>query len=716
MRTLLIDNHDSFTYNLYQYLAAANDEEPIVVRNDEMPWGEVAALQFDNIVISPGPGRPQRRADLGLSADALSHANVPILGVCLGHQAIGHVCGATVDLAVRPMHGRLDRISHAQTDLFRGIPDRFEAVRYHSLAVTHLPPSLEALAWTSDGTLMALRHLARPWWGVQFHPESICTEFGARLLRNFLELSQEWRTAPPRRSTLGSFVPEATPAAERPLHVHAEWLDTAVQPEALYVSAFSTSPTAFWLDSSLADSGRARFSFIGDATGPRAEVVRYDANTGQLEIRRGANIERRSQSIFDYLDAQLAQPKPVSPDLPFDFAGGFVGYFGYDALSESTDSPQPMSETSDAAWIRVDRFIAFDHAEQAAWIVCLDESTLSHENRNWMLEMGRRLASLPAVPTPAPSGPAAGIGALSWRTSLDAYRDLIVQAQEQILQGETYEVCLTNQLQASGSIAALDVYCALRLRNPAPYAAYLRFDDLAVLCASPELFLRVAEDRTVDARPIKGTAARGATPEEDKAVAIGLAADEKTRAENLMIVDLLRNDLNRVCEVGSVHVPDLFRIETYATVHQLVSTIRGRLRADTSVIGCVRAAFPGGSMTGAPKERTMRILKGFEKGRRGIYSGSLGYLSLNGSAQLNIVIRTIVSTPSGVSIGSGGAIVSMSDPDAEVMEIVLKTRALVDVLVACGAGVAEPTEGPRPAETAHAPGGVSPDAGEITGG
>ena len=716
MRTLLIDNHDSFTYNLYQYLAAANDEEPIVVRNDEMPWGEVAALNFDNIVISPGPGRPQRRADLGLSADALSHSEVPILGVCLGHQAIGHACGATVDLAVRPMHGRLDRISHAQTDLFRGIPDRFEAVRYHSLAVTHLPPSLEALAWTSDGTLMALRHLARPWWGVQFHPESICTEFGARLLRNFLELTLEWRAGPPRRSTMGSFVPDAAPAAQRRLQVHAEWLDTATQPKALYVSAFSTSPTAFWLDSSLADSGRARFSFIGDASGPRAEVARYDASTGQLEIRRGAIVEWRSQSIFDYLDAQLARPVPVSPELPFDFAGGFVGYFGYDALSEPRDSPQFMNETSDAAWIRVDRFIAFDHAEQTAWVVCIDEATLCDENRNWMLDMRRRLASLSAVPGPASSPPAAGIGALSWRTSLDAYRDLIVQAQEQILQGETYEVCLTNQLQASGSIAALDVYCALRLRNPAPYAAYLRFDDLAVLCASPELFLRVAEDRTVDARPIKGTAARGATPEEDEAVATGLAADEKTRAENLMIVDLLRNDLNRVCEVGSVHVPDLFRIETYATVHQLVSTIRGRLRADTSVIGCVRAAFPGGSMTGAPKERTMRILEGLEEGRRGIYSGSLGYLSFNGTAQLNIVIRTIVSTPAGVSIGSGGAIVSMSDPDAEVMEIVLKTRALVDVLVACGAGVSEPTEGPPPAEMARAPGGASPDVGDTTGG
>ena len=172
MRTLLIDNYDSFTYNLYQYLAASNSRPPRVIRNDELSWLEIESLEFDNIVISPGPGRPQRPADLGVVNDVLRHTRVPLLGVCLGHQAIAHFCGARVDLAVRPMHGRLDRVSHTGQDLFRGIHNPFEAVRYHSLAVTELPIDLEPLAWTADGTLMALRHLARPWWGVQFHPES----------------------------------------------------------------------------------------------------------------------------------------------------------------------------------------------------------------------------------------------------------------------------------------------------------------------------------------------------------------------------------------------------------------------------------------------------------------------------------------------------------------------------------------------------------------
>ena len=685
MRTLLIDNHDSFTFNLYQYLAACNAEAPLVVKNDEMPWEELAKLSFDNIVISPGPGRPQLATDLGLSADVLMHASVPVLGVCLGHQAIAHFCGAKVDLAVRPMHGRLDRISHAQRDLFRGIPDRFEAVRYHSLAVTELPQSIEATAWTSDGTLMALRHLSRPWWGVQFHPESICTEYGARLLRNFRELTEEWRLAKPRGDTVGSFLPDLAPSREPRLHVHAQCVDAFAAAEDVFAAAFAGAEDSFWLDSSLTDDGSGRFSFMGDATGPRAEVISYRLAGRELEIRRADGVERRQQSVFDYLQERLSAQRPVQPELPFDFTGGFVGYFGYELKAELDGEAVHQAETPDAVWIMADRFIAFDHSELVLWIVCVDAPELCPANRNWIERTRELLNRCPLLPPATPEAAANEIKDLSWRTDLAMYRDLILWCQHEIVQGETYEVCLTNQLQGEGRIDALEVYRALRAHNPAPFAAFLHTADVDVLCASPELFLRIDADRTVDAKPIKGTAPRGATPDEDRQIADALAHDEKSRAENLMIVDLLRNDLNRVCDIDSVHVPQLFRIESFATVHQLVSTIRGRLREDRSVIDCLRAAFPGGSMTGAPKERTMRIIDGLENGARGVYAGSLGYLSLNGTAQLNIVIRSIVQTADGISIGSGGAIVAMSDPDAEVEEMVLKTRAAVDVLIRCGA-------------------------------
>lgn len=697
MRTLLIDNYDSFTYNLYQYLAACNGEPPVVLRNNQMSWDEVERIPFDNIVISPGPGRPQRAADLGISADALQRSRKPVLGVCLGHQAIAHHCGARVDLAVRPMHGRLDRVSHAQRDLFFGIPDRFEAVRYHSLAVTQLPSSLEPLAWTSDGTLMAMRHVSRPWWGVQFHPESICTEFGARLLRNFRDLTQEWHAQAPRREAqdhLGAALRFEGPQA---LSLHAECIDTVVDAEAVFMSAFARSDCAFWLDSSLAEAGRARFSFMGDASGPRAQVLNYRTAPRELMVRRGDIVQVRDESIFDYLRDQLPDLSPAGPRLPFDFACGFVGYFGYELKRELDGARAHDADTPDAMWILADRFLAFDHAEQQVWIVCLDEAAPGNENRRWMQAMRECLNGAQAPALEDSVNAAGDLHSLAWRVDLETYRELILRCQHEILQGETYEVCLTNQLVGEGRISPLGLYRVLRRHNPAPYAAYLRIGGYAVLCASPELFLRISGDREVESKPIKGTAARGATPAEDLAIADAMVADEKTRAENLMIVDLLRNDLNRVCEIDSVHVPSLFAVETYATVHQLVSTIRGRLRADLGTIDCVRAAFPGGSMTGAPKVRTMKILDEFEEAARGIYSGSIGYLSLNGAAQLNIVIRTLIAANGRVSIGAGGAIVAMSDPDAEVEEIVLKAQALWDVLRRCGAPL-----GPRP--------GTAPDA------
>jgi para-aminobenzoate synthetase len=702
MKTLLIDNYDSFTYNLYQYLCACNAEPPLVVRNDEMTWDKVEGLAFDNIVISPGPGRPQRAEDVGISADALRCSSKPVLGVCLGHQAIAHHCGATVDLAMRPMHGRIDRISHAQRDLFRGIPDRFQAVRYHSLAVTHLPQSLEPLAWTSDGTLMALRHVSLPWWGVQFHPESICTEFGARLLRNFRELTEEWHAGRPLKSTLGSFgEPDQATSSEPQRHLHAECVETQVEAQALFELAFAAAECSFWLDSSLAAPGQARFSFMGDATGPLAEVVSYRSATQELVIRRGDLVQTRSQSILDYLREQIPRQHPNGSSVPFDFAGGFVGYFGYELKRELGGRRMHDASTPDALWIMADRFVAFDHAQGETWIVCLDGPALCEDNLQWISSM-RQLATAhhtaPASSTMSteqdaaeqsdPMVPAESAdrspGNLHWRIDLKTYRDLILRCQEEILQGETYEICLTNQLVGEGRIDAFEVYRTLRSHNPAPYAAYLRYGELAVLCASPELFLRIGLDGTVDSKPIKGTAPRGATPEEDAVLAQELLDDEKTRAENLMIVDLLRNDLNRVCEVDTVHVPALFQVETYATVHQLVSTIRGTLREDLTAVDCVQAAFPGGSMTGAPKIRTMKILDELEVGARGVYSGSIGYLSLSGTAQLNIVIRTIVCAGGKVSIGAGGAIVALSDPDAEVEEIVLKSRAPHDALRRCG--------------------------------
>ena len=692
MQTLIIDNYDSYTFNLYQLIAEVNGSLPLVIQNNEMDWESLKQLAFDNIVISPGPGRPENPADFGICRLVLENSPVPVLGVCLGHQGLAHVYGGKIIHAPEVRHGRLSQICHNRTGLFQGIPSPFSVVRYHSLLVAEdLPDCLEKTAWTEEGLVMGLRHRQLPLWGVQFHPESICTEYGRVILENFRDLTCQFNLnastkthKQPKEKIKPTFNKK-----KQDFTLVSQKLDQYPDSEQLFYNLFADSTNAFWLDSSRVEAGLSRFSFMGDSQGKNSRLVQYHVQTQELSVTKSGQTTHHGESIFDYLKRELDSLQCLSEDLPFDFNGGFVGYLGYELKAESGSECVHRSPFPDAMFLFADRLIAIDHQEKALYLLCLVELGEKEEAETWFTEIQAKLKALAPLPE-INSEP--GLDPIIFRLSRSpqTYRENIAQCLQEIHEGETYQVCLTNQLKTETTPDPFAFYRTLRRINPAPYAAFLKFGEVAIACSSPERFLKIDAQGWVETKPIKGTLHRGKTAEEDQLLRESLRNSEKDRAENLMIVDLLRNDLGKVCRVGTVHVPKLMEIETYATVHQLVSTIRGHLPPDLQAVDCVQAAWPGGSMTGAPKIRTLQIIDRLEQEARGIYSGSIGFFGLNGSADLNIVIRTAILTPQETAIGVGGGIVALSDPESECQEILLKAQALIHAIALTVHGSCEP--------------------------
>ncbi|MCU1675435.1 MAG: pabAB [Frankiales bacterium] len=714
MSTLLIDNYDSYTYNVFHLLAAVTGEEPIVVHNDMVSWRALSRWDFDAIVLSPGPGRPDRWHDFGVCSDILRSSEIPVLGVCLGHQGLGHVLSGVVGSAPVPMHGRLSRVHHEGTGLFAGVPQDFSVVRYHSLAVTgDLGDEGRVTAWTEDGVVMGLEHTRRPLWGVQFHPESIASEHGHAIVENFYELARQ-HTRPRRRgagrppqpsSIRRDREPDTRAAAEPSLEVHVRTLEGEPFAELLFQRLFGAADHAFWLDSASAPARLAQSSFMGTSAGAERCLLEYDVTAGQVAIQRAgadASVVVEQASIFDVLDREVAAHAVAPPEgIARGLVGGFVGYLGYECKADCGSPNAHRSDVPDAVMMFANRIIAIDHVAHRTHVLALAQPG-DREADRWLDGAEAAVREVLATPPAQPLDGAPAMPAATAEPPADPvvfhcgrgrtqYLADIARSQAALAAGESYEVCLTDQITTSASPDPFELYRLLRRRNPAPFAAYLKLGELAIVSSSPERFLSVDRDRRVEARPIKGTAPRSPDPAEDDAIRDELLSDEKTFAEHLMIVDLLRNDLGRVCEVDSVRVPELMVVEPYPTVHQLVSTITGILEADRTPVECVRACFPGGSMTGAPKLRTMSIIDDIERVARGVYSGAIGYFGAEGSIDLNIVIRTIVLRPGATTIGAGGAIVMQSDPEEEFDEILLKARAPMSAIARAVTGSDAPS-------------------------
>lgn len=473
-------------------------------------------------------------------------------------------------------------------------------------------------------------------------------------------------------------------AARRGLTLQVEMLHALPGAEAVFRELYAGSGSAAWLDSSAAEDpqGRSRFSILADDGGRYGQLAQHSGGT--TLVTSGPVTARMAGPFFRWLDGVWGRRAVRSPDIyPGPFALGWLGYLGYELKRETGGRAEMPSTVPDASLLFAGRAVVLDHREKRTYLLTLRDGFRDDDADAWLdraraviLSGGRPAA--PAASLPAPRFTA--------RDTREQYLRNIRSAAAEIADGNSYEVCLTTALTAreDTGLDPLEAYLALRRSNPAPFAHFLAFPGLAVASTSPERFLRLDSTGGMRAEPIKGTRRRSPDPGEDAALQEDLRTSTKDRAENIMIVDLLRNDLSHLAVPGTVTVSRLCDIETYATVHQMVSTIDARLRPGSSRAEAIAAAFPAGSMTGAPKISTMAILDRLEGAPRGIYSGAAGYFSLDGAADLAVVIRTLVLEEDDggtrLTLGVGGAITADSDPADEWEEVRTKAFGVLSAL------------------------------------
>ena len=481
---------------------------------------------------------------------------------------------------------------------------------------------------------------------------------------------------------------------------------------------FEDWPFRLWLDSASDHQVLGQFSFL---TADPCSVLQAEGRRLTTTVFPGGVRVSGNGDPFEALREAIAPFRaPATPGIP-PFQGGLAGYMGYElgGVLEKLPPPRPGLQLPDLTFGLYDWTLAWDHVAHRAWLVSTgipERMDARHQRASERMgQVLERIAGVPSLlrrhvrhetpsigPHCAPSGkrsigsPWSGSSVRDARSSAGPedtpwnslesslprhdYLEAVRRVREYILAGDIYQANVAQRLTLPLRESPWSLYLRLRAHNPAPFSAFLDLGDLVIASASPERFLRLTGDGIAEARPIKGTRPRGATPDEDARLAHDLRESDKDRAEHVMIVDLMRNDLSRVCTPGTVRVSELFALEQYATVHHLVSTVTGHLEPGRDAIDLLRATFPGGSITGAPKIRAMEIIAELEPVRRDVYCGAIGYLSVTGALDASIVIRTVLMKDGLAHCSAGGGIVADSVPEAEYAESWDKAQGLLEVL------------------------------------
>ena len=434
-------------------------------------------------------------------------------------------------------------------------------------------------------------------------------------------------------------------------------------------------PWAIFLDSCGGADGKARYDILSAA--PYRTLTTRGATT---EIQTAAGSQYSNEDPFFLVKQSLGETLPTIGELPF--CGGAIGYFGYDLARRLEKLPFPQQNLSanrsqdsmpEMAVGLYDWAMVVDHQLRRAWMAGSEHDSTTREQ--WPALLKR----LSQAPIPKPTIPFVATGPIRTAYNQAGYAAAFARIQGYIQAGDCYQVNLAQRFSTHAAGDPWEIYLQLRRHNPSPFAAYLALPYGTIMSASPERFLSVRAGQ-VQTRPIKGTRPRGETPEQDARLTSELLASPKDRAENLMIVDLLRNDLGKVCVPGSVRVPELFALESFASVHHLVSTVEGTLAPGHHAIDLLRACFPGGSITGAPKLRAMAIIDELEPFRRGVYCGTIGYIGFDGGMDSNIAIRTALYSDSTIRFWAGGGIVADSQLEEEYREVFAKAAPFLGLL------------------------------------
>ncbi|KAK7058403.1 para-aminobenzoate synthase, (PABA) [Paramarasmius palmivorus] len=721
-RILFIDSYDSFTFNLASLCRRAIPDCTIyIIKNDQIPFDILVPLlkSFSAVIIGPGPGSPDISRDVGVIADLwkLSDEDIlPIFGVCLGHQSLAIEHGAKLKRLNVVKHGQVSSIEHSGTGLFANV-DTVNAVRYHSLHVELMEGDIEPLAWADDGAenglvLMAAKHKHKPFWSVQYHPESVLTDGGGlSVLRNFWDLSCQWSRKqrrqtiplhPSSRTILGPSWPHFRPSSALSSPISCKHLvETSIVTSHLSVPnicealGVQDERTPFVLLDSVVRPGR--FSIIGSLL-PDSLQILYSVGESVVTLKRGEKETTESldgRDIWAWLGSFMQRKVEYAGHLAIPFWGGLIGMLSYELGVSSLAVPlRPNRRIDnkhfDVNLVYVERSVVVDNQSGKIYV-----QSLLPGDQDWISQTAKMLSTA-EVQHPVDDLPVQGtqlpIVTLPDRSR---YISRIEDAKASLFSGDSYELCLTanTRIQVPRGVPSWQRYKALRRSNPAPHSAYLRLHPSTFLSSSPERFLSYSRPpgSRCQLRPIKGTIRKA--PGITRAYAEqALRGSCKEVAENLMIVDLIRHDLHGVVGLD-VEVKQFCAVEEYETVWQMVSVIEGELpsHANSDLDGklgleVLKRSLPPGSMTGAPKKRSVEILQALEGEDRSLYSGVFGYWCVGGGGDWSVAIRSCFRYEDGPStgtytgseewtIGAGGAITALSEPEAEWDEMVTKLQS-----------------------------------------